>query len=179
MINSWELDNQPDDKSPLINIVSGLVAPAEVSESLLGSRENGVESAKNFIENRLMSKEVSFWKPVAKANTKTFAYLNKSVSQKKGKENHIIVNSDRQIWSRLAIASKTRETDFCDVLIYELSPVPPALCNLNGCTFTSAEIASQGLSNDSRFIYENGYCSRYDGACTIDRKKGRQPRSGS
>ena len=80
MINSWELDNQSDDKSPLINIASGLVAPAEVSESLLGSTENGVESAKNFIENRLMSKEVSFWKPVAKTNTKTFAYLNNKIS---------------------------------------------------------------------------------------------------
>ena len=85
MINPWELDNQSDDKSPLINIASGLVALAEVSESLLGSRENEVESAKSFTENRLMSKEVSFWKPVAKANTKTFAYLNKSVTQKKGK----------------------------------------------------------------------------------------------
>ena len=68
MINPQDFDNQSDDKSPLINIASGSVAPAEVSESLLESRENGVESDKNFIENRLMSKEFSFWKLVAKAN---------------------------------------------------------------------------------------------------------------
>ena len=76
--------------------------------------------------------EVSFWKPVDNANTETFAKLNKPVTRKKGKENHLILNSDRQLWRRLAIVPKTHEIDSCDVLSYKLSLVPLTLCNLNG-----------------------------------------------
>ena len=134
--------------------------------------------AKNFIENRLMSR-VSFWKPVAKANTK-------SVTQKKGKENHIIPNSDRQLWSRLAIASKTRDIDFCDVLSYELSPIPLALYNLNGTLrkpnkaslLHELEMENQGvpmLPDSSRKMV-----TVLDMTALVQSiRKGKKPRSGS
>ena len=63
---------------------------------------------------------------------KTFASLSMPLKSAKRKEKQIVINADRQLWNRLAIASKRRDIDFKDVLSYELSSVPLSLSTLDG-----------------------------------------------
>ena len=65
---------------------------------------------------------------------KTFASLSKQLKSAKSKEKqtHVVINADRQLWNRLAIASKSRDIDFRDALSYELSSIPLSLSTLDG-----------------------------------------------
>ena len=70
--------------------------------------------------------------PNTKIKLKTFASLSKPLKSAKSKEKQIVINVDRQLWNRLAIASKSRDIDFRDVLSYELSSVLLSLSTLDG-----------------------------------------------
>ena len=52
---------------------------------------------------------------------KTFASLTKPLKSVKSKEKQIGITADRELWNRLAIASKIRDIDLKDALFYELS----------------------------------------------------------
>ena len=70
--------------------------------------------------------------PITKMKLKKFALLSKPLKSAKRKEKQIVINADKQLWNRLAIASKSRDINFKDVLPYELSSVPLCLSTLDG-----------------------------------------------
>ena len=63
---------------------------------------------------------------------KTSASLSELLKSEKSKEKQIVINADRQLRNRLTIISKIQDTDFKDVLSYELSSVPLSLSILDG-----------------------------------------------
>ena len=70
--------------------------------------------------------------PNYKNEAENICLAKKSLKSAKSKEKQIVINADRQLWNRLAIASKSRDIDFKDVLSYELSSVPLSLSTLDG-----------------------------------------------
>ena len=115
----------------MLNIATGLVPPPDVAKSLLTAKEQGQKATNDFIDHNLASDEKSFWTPVTKMKLKTSASLSKLLRSAKSKEKQVVINADRQLWNRLAIASKSRDIDFKDVLSYELSSVPLSLSTLD------------------------------------------------
>ena len=132
MVNPWEFDPVNTEKDPLLNIVTGLVQPPDVAKSLPTAKEQGQKATNDFIDHNFASDEKSFWAPVTKMKLKTFASLSKPLKSAKSKEKQIVINADRHLWNRLAIASKSQDIDFKDVLSYELSSVPLSLSTLDG-----------------------------------------------
>ena len=112
MVNPWEFDPENTEKDPLLNITTGPVPPPDVAKSLLTAKEQGQKATNYFIDHNLASDEKSFWTPITKMKLKTFASLSKPLKSSKSKEKQIVINADRQLWNRLAVASKSQDIDF-------------------------------------------------------------------
>ena len=107
MVNPWEFDPENTEKDPLINIATGLVPLPDITKSLLTAKEQGQQATNDFIDHNLASYEKSFWAPITKMELKTYSSLSKLLKSAKSKKKHIVINADRQLWNRLAIASKS------------------------------------------------------------------------
>ena len=54
---------RPEDDKPFRNICTGTVLPETTSKELLEAKSKGDLLMKNFVEKRLIEKEVSFFQP--------------------------------------------------------------------------------------------------------------------
>ena len=79
-----------DDDSPLLNIATGVILPAESTENLLKSTEMGKKKM-----DRLHTSKVSFWEPLKQLKIKTFASTNKKVTLKSTNKKVVTIESDR------------------------------------------------------------------------------------
>ncbi len=133
MVNPFEVEEGAcsDDKQPLVNIATSIVAPPDVRNSVCNVREAGTTQLLEFVETRLKTDEVEFFSPIRKPLFKTFATLNKPVRVKQNQKVKSI-NIDRQIFSKLTIMAQNREVDVRSLLKFELAPVPLSLFHLDG-----------------------------------------------
>ncbi|MES9881199.1 MAG: hypothetical protein ABW185_10000 [Sedimenticola sp.] len=133
MVNPFQVEEGAcsDDRQPLVNIATSIVAPTNVTESVCKVRESGMAELQTFVESRLQTGEVDFFSPIKKPGFKTFASLNKQVKVKK-KQNVESINIDRQIFSKLTILAQNRDVDVRNLLKHELAPVPLSLFHLDG-----------------------------------------------
>ena len=71
-------ENDDTEAIPLTNVATGVVLPDDMSLSLLTAKDTGEVLMKDFLEKKLDS-TTKFWVSLKKADTKTFASLNKKV----------------------------------------------------------------------------------------------------
>ena len=126
MTNPFNLDSDA-----LLNIATGVVLPEDVAQTLVHSTEKGLQQMKAFVEQRINSNAVGFWKPIPNMKIKTFSSANKKIHVKSS-DKLVTVNADRDLFGRLLIVSNTRQISLKDVLSFELSPVPYSLANTDG-----------------------------------------------
>ena len=119
-------------KEPLVNIATGAVMSSDISKTLLRVKTIGEKGLNSFFENTIVSEDVKFNDPIRKLGIKTFTSLNKPIKTSKDKETAKLISADRQCFSRLLVVGQKRAIDLSSLLFYELSPVPPALCHLDG-----------------------------------------------
>ena len=124
-------ENDDTEAIPLMNIATGVVLPDDMSLSLLTAKDTGEALMKDLLENKLES-TTKFWDSLKRADTKTFASLNKKVKVSSKKAGERVLRSDRELFSRLLVASRKRDLDLKNVLSYELSPVPLSISTLSG-----------------------------------------------
>ena len=124
-------ENDDTEAISLMNIATGVVLPDDMSLSLLTAKDTGEALMKDFLENKLDSM-TKFWDSLKRADTKTFASLNKKVKVSSKKAGERVLRSDRELFSRLLVASRKRDLDLKNVLSYELSPVPLSISTLSG-----------------------------------------------
>ena len=87
---------------------------------------------KQFVQDRLIDKTVSFHAPVKKQNLKTFANQAKtSLVQGKARKN-IEITAERNVFGQLVILALQHELSLERILSYPLGPVPWALATSNG-----------------------------------------------
>jgi hypothetical protein len=120
------------DEDQLLNLATGVVLPAELTESLLNSTEKGKQQMNAFIQDRLNTNKVSFWDPLKQLKVKTFGSMKKKIQVKATDEKVVTVEADRNLFGRLLIADNARQINLRDVLGYELSPVPFSLAHCDG-----------------------------------------------
>ena len=87
----------------------------------------------NFVEKRLIEKEVNFFNTMTKTKLKIFATVVKKVSVSESNEKPILsVNAAWQLFGRLVVVAKSRDIDLKNVLQHELSNVPLSLKKPDG-----------------------------------------------
>ena len=118
-INPFTIEN----KDTLYCLSSGAPVPSNVKNDILMSDEIGKKAHKQFVQDRLIDKSVSFHAPVKKQNLKSFANQAKtSLVQGKARKN-IEITEERNVFGQLVLER---------VLSYPLGPVPWALATSDG-----------------------------------------------
>ena len=120
------------ERSDLINISSGTVAPIEVMNDLLQGHSVGKTAAEKFTEERISANgSVDFFTPIKLNKLKTFAAIGKKTTRAVGSKNVTLQLNDK-LFTRLLIIGKTRDIDLRRLLSYALTTVPASLGTSDG-----------------------------------------------
>ena len=119
--------SEDNEVMPLINFATGAVMPRPAAEKLIHAEDLGKKQMDEFIAKRMETSVVSFWDTLPNLKIPLFGTLTKTRKQKVGDDKIISVSADRDLFSRLIIAAKARDTGMKEVLTYELSSVPFSL----------------------------------------------------
>ena len=121
-----------EDKDTLHYLLSGAPVPSNVAKDILMSDEIVKKAHKQFVQDRLIDKTVSFHASVKKQNLKTFANQAKiSLVQGKARKN-IEITAERNVFGQLVILALQHELSLERVLSYPLGPVRWALATSDG-----------------------------------------------
>ena len=124
-----------EDKDTLYYLLSGAPVPSNVAKDILMSDEIVKKAHKQFVQDRLIDKTVSFHvfhASVKKQNLKTFANQAKiSLVQEKARKN-IEITAERNVFGQLVILALQHELSLERVLSYLLGPVRWALATSDG-----------------------------------------------
>ena len=117
----------------LVVVTTGDVASEETKQDLLGAEEIGKTIVNDFVQDRLIKKEVKFHDSLKQQKLKTFENLY-SVPVSLDKEKTVAIKADRDLLRRAVVALESgREVDVDTLLQRELSPVPLSIATLDGC----------------------------------------------
>lgn len=117
----------------LVVVTTGDVASEEIKQDLLGAEEIGKTIVNEFVNARLIKKEVKFHDNLKQRKLKTFDTLY-SVPVTLDKDKTIAVKADRDLLRRVVVALESgRKVDVDTLLQRELSPVPLLIAALDGC----------------------------------------------
>lgn len=127
-VNPFSLDLAPDQ---LFNIGSGKAASSEVEEFLLNIQKTGEELRTTFI-SECASDPKRFEKAIKKTSIHNFSslLLKKKSVKIGGKQQEIKLQRD--LFGRLLGISMDHQIDVLQIFAYPISPVPLALCHLDG-----------------------------------------------
>ena len=127
--SEWDSEN----RKPLVNIRTGLVAPPDVCSWLNGCKQSGSIKLKDFLKKSIQTQTEDLCDPITKTKIKCFSSCyQKAAISKPGKL--VATDIDRQIMGRLVVVSQTREVDLETLFDYELSSFPLSLFNPDGTT---------------------------------------------
>ena len=100
-----------DEESSLLNIVTGQVPPNEVEDQLLNAQTTGLKYMDEFVDERLVKKEKTFFTTLSKLQLKTFADLKKPFKGTTKDSKAYSIKADRDLFSRLVVIARQREID--------------------------------------------------------------------
>ena len=111
-------------RQSLVQICSGVVAPPPVHSDLIEAESIGKAAMNTFIQQRMLSSEVSFYAAINKLKLKTFEELNvKKVCN--AKEKSIVIAAERSMFARLLVIAQVRDVlPLREILAYSLGPIP-------------------------------------------------------
>ncbi|KAJ8048479.1 hypothetical protein HOLleu_00811 [Holothuria leucospilota] len=105
MINPFQTD-----RSELVHISSGVVAPADVTDDMVSAHSEGEGAVQVFCEERLQHGSKDMFATLPRQKRKTFTSMSKTVkSKQKGKE--IVLKSDCNLFARLVVIGNSRQID--------------------------------------------------------------------
>ena len=117
--------------SDLVVVTTGDMASTAIKQDLLGIEEIGKKVIKEFVETRLIKKEIKFHDTLKQQKVKTFATLyTVPVSVDKSKTS--AMKADKDLLRRVIVALESgRNVDVNTLLQSELAPVPKSLATLD------------------------------------------------
>lgn len=116
----------------LLNIASGQVAPPEVTDDLLTAHRKGCSSSSQFVEERLVLRQVDFTTPVKTMKLKTFNSVQKQRLHQQHTHETDRLKADKDLMTRLLIVARNRKVDLKELLTHCLSQFPCSLSNSDG-----------------------------------------------
>lgn len=118
--------------SDLVVVTTGDVASNAIKQDLLGVEENGKKVIKEFVETRLIKKEIKFHDTLKQQKVKTFE-TRYTVPVSVDKSKTIAMKADKDLLTRVIVALESgRDLDVNTLLQSELVPVPKSLATLDG-----------------------------------------------
>lgn len=136
-------------KENLVAVTIGDVASEEIKHDLLPAEEVGKTVVREFVEGRLIKKEVKFHDSVKQKKLKTFETLY-SVPVSVDNKKMVAIQADRDLLRRVVIALESgRDVDVDELLQRELSAVPLSIATPNIILREAS-----GKSDLSRILHE-------------------------
>jgi hypothetical protein len=135
----------------LVNIMSGVIASVECTEDMRFAYENGEKTVSTFLNERLFEKKKDFFDTIPRSKSMTFASQKRQDKSKGFKA----PDSDRKMFSRLLLLSKSKGLDLKNVMKYSLGNVSYPLASEDG-----------GLSTTPKSKLRDHLISKYHG-CVI------------
>jgi len=129
----------------LVALTTKDVATDEIQADILGAKSRGINRVLQDVKSRLVEKSESFFDPMKKQNSKTFANLYKfeivtSPSERK------VIKADRRLMQRLVNAQQCgRVVDMSTILKHELAVVPLSLAKTDGTMHSTTKSDLLGI----------------------------------
>ena len=140
---------KPFKPGPVRNIVSGKEIDEDIIKGLLGATEKCDERYQKFIQERLVTGNISFYSPIKKNNIRTGRELQKKTSKKVD-----ILKVERQAFG--VIISKCKSLD--DAFSFPITSLPLSVGNPNGTLYQSDKAKFRnyiiGLPFDNKYHYD-------------------------
>ena len=132
-------------ESPVRNIVSSAIVPANVKTDLLSFAKEGQNRFEEFVQNRLLqTSSVSIWEPMRKLKLKTFANCMEKTKVCLG-DKVVKLKEERELLGRFLIIQGSRPElvpKLEDTVgEYEMSVVPRSLCTVDGSLYIPSDKA--------------------------------------
>lgn len=118
------------DGSNLVSLISGVVATPKAQNDLLNAVTTGEKAFSDFVDNRITSDSVEFFSPIKATRLSTFHQVQKKKSAQLAKAE--MQSSDRSLFARLLVVSRSREIDLEQILSYPLSSISTPLATADG-----------------------------------------------
>lgn len=133
MENSW-VNPLSQDRTDLINLSTGVVAPANVASDLLKAQTIGEEAYETFKKDRLENEvpTTKFHDTMKKQKLKTFAHIKKRSSTEQTQGKQVVLKADRNLFGHMLLIAQSRQLQLKDVLAHPLGPLPWTLANSDG-----------------------------------------------
>lgn len=116
----------------IVSLATRDIASQQITESLLTAHDHGREKMRDFVDSRLVKKNVGFHDKLQKSKNPTL----KTMYQVKSKNPALkekTVKADRNLFQRLLVSKDAgRHVDLKKILSHELSPVPLSLSDTSG-----------------------------------------------
>ena len=133
MENSW-VNPFNEGQTDLINLSTGIAAPANVARNLLQASQVGEQAYETFKKDRLENggPATKFHDVMKKQNLKTFADITKKRRTEKTQGKQIVLKADRNLFGHMILIAQSRQLQIKDVLAHPLGPLPWTLANSDG-----------------------------------------------
>ena len=124
-----ELGNQfEEDSKELLSLDTKQIAHMSVIETVRSAYKIGKDQFDLFVKERLMERKVSVDEVLS--HNKLTLFTTKHLSEKKGKQQLMLMKSDMQLFSRLYIVSQTHDGNLDECFRHENQSCPPSLSNM-------------------------------------------------
>ena len=120
-------------KRKIVALSSQVEASLITVDDLLQAEKIGESRFKEFFKNCIETNNVDFYAPIKKLKLCTFDKRS-APAKIKVKNKDVVVRTDREIFARLLVIQKNRNTSLKEVIQFELSPTPLSLSNLDSST---------------------------------------------
>ena len=130
IVTSFEEVGNPfaDTSQDLYTLDSKAIMPESVKIMVQSAKEIGKAQFQNYVSQRIHGDRTTFNDAIKKNNLATFSsHSEKRISKPSAKINNL--HRDVSLFSRLYIASQTRDSDMDDFFAHENHPWPPSLAS--------------------------------------------------
>ena len=157
----------------LVPVTTGDVASDEIRHDLLGAEEIGKTIVKEFVQDRLIKKDVKFHDRVKQQKLKTFEALY-CVPVSLDNNKMVTLKADRDLLRRVVVALESgRNVDLDKLLQRELSPVPLSIATPKGSLREASgksdlsKILQENVSQSQHPVNQSETCTIIDGMAAI------------
>jgi hypothetical protein len=119
------------DQVKLINISSGVEVGCDVADRILHAEQLGDDQFSGFCRTNLFTDNPDIFSNIKKNKLKTFLSEKMTLKDIKGKQS--IVKTNRNLFARLLVISKSWEINLKELLSYSLSDYPLSISTVTGC----------------------------------------------
>ena len=123
------------DHVELVNISSGVEVGCDVADRILHAEQLGEDQYFQFCQTNLFTDNPDIFINIKKNKLRTFSSERVTVKDSKGRQS--MVKTNRNLFARLLVISKSREINLKELLSYSLSDYPLSIATVTGLVKTT------------------------------------------